>query len=249
MLSLTRPDQSPEGHRRQNSTPTTATDSPKPDTIDTNNRDQRIHRRGLSLDQTITPRNANILSNSQKSRTSVEDLFQQQWSENHMQETQHTPNMARPGQRKSNTNHLQQQHAEQKKQQQTQMEALSPCLEHGGIGGQQMSDLIRYWEASSGHLFRDDANARQSMISNGSAGYLDGFGAEFEKVDPILLSCDASQNLQPGLMRSTAENLACNASFSGASSRPETPLRQIEQGRLLWKRKIESADTHQIDFH
>ena len=142
-----------------------------------------------------------------------------------MQEAQRQPIQARPGLKKSLTNLQQQQ------QQQRPSTPLSPRLAHG-ITSEQMSALIAYWESNNGRFLSDEKDAQQILDPDGSAGYLDGFGAEVREHAMRLDTRESSASNMAAHMAFAQQNGAYNAVLGMEASRPHTPPSQIRQGQF-----------------
>lgn len=218
MLSETPSNHSPGQHRRQNSTPTTAMDSSGKDSLRTKEDTKGHHRRGLSLDQTIKPSNMK----QGNARGSIESVFTPQLSEELMQETQPKPQMARPGQQRSNTNIETQQYRN--------YTPLAPRPEPG-FTNEQLSAIMTYWNNDPGQFLDSIIKIQHAMNQHKPAGCLEGFGNDLDNTSVNYLAHDASgyKEVQPQALQS--EDLSSGPLYGVNLQRPQTPPNQIGQSK------------------
>ena len=237
MLSSEAPDLSPGRLHRQNSTPTTqhssngTIDSAGPSSLG-------FHRRGLSLDQTITPRNAKILTNQESNKITIEEVFRQHPNHQAMQETQHKHIMARPGQQHlyQNTGTHQQQHEI----------PIAPRPERG-FSDEQLNNVMNDWNIADFHSFNATGNFNELDVhhllnsTTTSAGYLDGFGSDLDDISFRGQLNEAIDQLQMQ-RRVPFGPVLVGPTYSPLSQRPQTPENQTG------KSKLDSSDVKKGEY-
>lgn len=228
MLSREQADTPVGRHQRQNSTPT-ITDSPTANVPRSQQNTPASHRRGLSLDQTITPKNAKLLMQQETGKPTLDNLFGQHVSQYQTQETQqqkHTT--ARPGQMLPRGNTL--------IQRQQQHTPIAPRPEHG-LTNDQLTALITDWDSASFPSFDANFNTNgpngfQLFDSTNSAGHLDGFGYGFDDTNTNNHVSQDNQ-IQEAPRGTSSERSSQWAPTPTQARRPQTPSNQMRGGKCF----------------
>ena len=229
-----------QGRTRQNSTPSIF-DSPQSSHPIAQSALSGSHRRGLSLDQTITPRNAKLLTRQDTGKPSLEHIFSQHNSQQTVQETQQQLPMARPGHELS--------FDIQQRRNQPIQKPIAPRPEHG-ITNEQLANLMNNWDTSTLHSFDpmynfDDLPDFQLLNPTASAGHLEGFGNGFDDHN-IGIEITQGQSREEPPKPTSHEHGSQGAMDPPGHYRPRTPQKQIMTSKSL-EENAKDVDTDLIN--